>query len=67
LNRPKAKEMMTIKLELADSSRETYNYVISYCMNDKELSMLHRDPFNGRQYYFKVEQEEILKMEVKDG
>lgn len=58
---------MTIKLELADSSRETYNYVIGYYMNDKELSMLHRDPFNGRQYHFKVGQEEILRMEVKDG
>jgi len=58
--------MMIIKLELADSSQETYNYVISYIMNDKELRLLHRDPFTKTHHYFKIEKEEILKMEVQD-
>jgi len=58
---------MTIKLELADSSKETYNYVFSYYMNDKELYMCHIDPFTGRNHYFKIGREEIRKMEVEDG
>jgi len=66
---------MTIKLELADSSRETYYHVISYAMDDKTLSIVNRTStvsligsklsHHEGTHQFNIGREEILKMEVE--